>query len=64
MSENQYVYIIVGDLVKVSGGAVGLVTAIVKHEKSPIRVSFFTGETVKYSISAVEVVSSYHPENS
>jgi len=64
VKEKQHVYIIVGDLVKVSGGAVGLVTAIIKHEKTPIRVDFFTGETIKYSISDVEVVSSYHPENS
>ena len=57
-------YVTVGDLVKVTNTAVGIVVSIDTEQSKPIGVLFFTGEIMLYAADSVDVISSYHVHNS
>lgn len=53
-------YASVGDLVKVTNTAIGIVVLIDMTQSKSIGVLFFTGELMLYTADSVEVISSYH----
>tara|TARA_B100000131_G_scaffold295127_1_gene311849 strand:+ start:11266 stop:11454 length:189 start_codon:yes stop_codon:yes gene_type:complete len=58
MELNDYIHL--GDLVKVTNSASGIVIIIDTSRSKPIGVAFFTGELMFYSPGSLEVLSSYY----